>query len=160
MPVLRIGHGSDVHAFVGGRPLVLGGVTVPHDRGLAGHSDADVVLHAVCDALLGATGRGDIGTRFPNTAPEWKNAPSRGLLAHVWHDVAAEGWGLVNLDITILAEEPKLNPHIPAMKRVMAEELGVSVEEVGIKATTTEGLGFVGRREGIMASAVVLLARR
>ena len=133
---------------------------MPHDRGLAGHSDADVVLHAVCDAILGATGRGDIGTRFPNTAAEWKNADSRRLLAHVWRDVAGDGWSVVNLDITILAEEPKLSPHIPAMKRVIAEELAVSVDQVGIKATTSEGLGFVGRREGIMASAVVLLARR
>lgn len=159
MAVLRIGHGSDIHAFEAGRPLVLGGVTIPHPRGLAGHSDADAVLHAVCDALLGATGRADIGTRFPNTAPEWKNVASRRLLADVWGELAAEGWSVVNIDITILAEEPKINPHIPAMKTVFAEELGVTVAQVGIKATTTEGLGFVGRREGIMASAVVLLAQ-
>jgi len=156
---LRIGHGSDVHAFVVGRPLVLGGVTIPYERGLAGHSDADAVLHAVCDALLGATGRGDIGTRFPNTSPEWKDADSRKLLGAVWSDISGEGWAVVNLDIAVLAEAPKLTPHIPAMKGCLAEILGLSPDRIGIKATTTEKLGFVGRGEGLMASAVVLLSR-
>jgi 2-C-methyl-D-erythritol 2,4-cyclodiphosphate synthase len=156
---LRIGLGNDVHELVEGRPLVLGGVTIPHSHGLAGHSDADALLHAVCDAILGATGRGDIGTRFPNTDPRWKGADSKKLLASVWEDVSREGWGLVNLDTTVLAEAPKLSPHIPAMKRCIGEVLGVSPDRVGIKATTSEGLGFVGRKEGIMASAVVLLAR-
>lgn len=156
---LRIGLGSDVHAFAAGRRLVLGGVQVPHDRGLAGHSDADAVLHAVCDAVLGATGQGDIGTRFPNTSSEWKDADSRKLLELVWADAAQAGWRLGNIDITILAEAPKLNPHIPAMKACIGGILGVSTDRVGIKATTTEKLGFVGRGEGLMASAVVLLQR-
>lgn len=156
---LRIGLGNDVHAFVAGRPLVLGGVTIPHTHGLAGHSDADAVLHAVCDAVLGATGQGDIGTRFPNTDDRWKDADSKALLTAVWEEVGAVGWSLVNADISILAEAPKLNPHIPEMKSRIAAILGVGVDRIGIKATTSEKLGFVGRGEGIMASAVVLLAR-
>ncbi len=156
---LRIGLGNDVHAFVEGRPLVLGGVRIPHTHGLAGHSDADAVLHAICDAVLGATGQGDIGTRFPNTDLRWKDADSKDLLAAVWGDVSAMGWSLVNADISILAEAPKLNPHVPEMKRGIAAILGVEVERIGVKATTTEKLGFVGRQEGILASAVVLLSR-
>lgn len=156
---LRIGLGSDIHAFEQGRPLVLGGVRIPHTHGLAGHSDADAVLHAVCDAVLGATGQGDIGTRFPNTDMRWKDADSRDLLAAVWRDVNSAGWSLVNADVSILAESPKLNSHIPAMKREIAVILGVEPDRIGIKATTTEKLGFVGRGEGLMASAVVLLSR-
>lgn len=156
---LRIGLGSDIHAFEKGRPLVLGGVRIPHTHGLAGHSDADAVLHAVCDAVLGATGQGDIGTRFPNTDTRWKDSDSRDLLAAVWRDTNSAGWSLVNADISILAESPKLNPHIPAMKGEIAVILGVEPDRIGIKATTTEKLGFIGRSEGLMASAVVLLSR-
>ena len=159
MTDLRIGQGIDIHQIVVGRPLVIGGVTIPWDRGLEGHSDADVLIHAVCDAILGATGRGDIGTRFPNTDEQWRGADSRALLRDVWSEVHGEGWRLVNLDASILAEAPKLAPHIPAMKGVFASLLGVSVDRIGIKATTTERLGFPGRGEGMVAQAVVLLER-
>jgi 2-C-methyl-D-erythritol 2,4-cyclodiphosphate synthase len=156
---LRIGLGSDVHELVVGRPFVLGGVTIPHTHGLAGHSDADALLHALCDAILGATGKGDIGTRFPNTDPQWKNIDSRKLLGAVWSESVTEGWWLINADMTVLAEAPKIAPHIPAMKAAIGGILEVPAERIGIKATTTEGLGFVGRREGVMASAVVLLSK-
>jgi len=159
MTDLRIGQGIDIHQIVAGRPLVLGGVTIPWDRGLEGHSDADVLIHAVCDAILGATGRGDIGTRFPNTDERWRGADSRVLLGDVWSEVHGEGWRLVNLDASILAEAPKLAPYIPVMKGVLAALLGVAVDQIGIKATTTERLGFPGRGEGMVAQAVVLLER-
>lgn len=160
MTELRVGHGIDVHAFAEGRPLVLGGVTIPHSKGLDGHSDADVILHAVMDALLGATGKPDIGVWFPNTDPRWKGAASGDLLAHVWEALSGEGWRLENLDVTVLAEEPKLRPHIPAMIENLANALGSEPGRCNVKATTTERLGFVGRREGMVAAAVVLLSRR
>ena len=157
-PSLRIGQGIDVHPLVKGRKCVIGGVEIPFDRGLDGHSDADVLFHAITDALLGAAGHADIGTLFPNTDAKWKGADSSDLLRQVWHTLSLDGWRVVNLDCVVLAEVPKLQPHIGAMKARIAELLGVSVAEVGVKATTTERLGFVGREEGIMAQAVVLLA--
>ena len=138
---------------------MLGGVTVPHHAGLKGHSDADALLHAIVDALLGAAGKADIGTRFPNSDPQWKDAESVVFLDAVWRELRGEGWQLVNVDCTVLAEEPKLKPFIPAMKEKIASILSVGVDRVGIKATTTEELGAIGRKEGLLASAVVLLQR-
>lgn len=154
---LRVGHGLDVHAFAAGRKLVLGGVEVPSDLGLKGHSDADVVLHALIDAVLGAAGLPDIGQLFPDTDAQWKGASSLNLLKLAWTRVSSAGWQLVNADISILAQKPRLAPFIPEMKRCIAEALSVTEEDIGIKATTTERLGFVGREEGMCASAVVLL---
>ena len=156
---LRIGQGIDIHAFEEGRPCVLGGVQIPHTRGLAGHSDADALIHALVDALLGAAGKADIGTYFRNDDAQWKNADSTIFLCNVMELLAAEGWSLVNCDCTVLAEEPKLGPHIGAMKERLAACLNASPSQIGIKATTTEGLGAIGRREGLLASAVVLLQR-
>lgn len=150
----RVGIGYDVHPLVVGRPLILGGVEIPHDRGLDGHSDADALLHAICDAVLGALGAGDIGHFFPNTDPRWKNAPSRVFLEEAARLVAARGGRLVNVDATVIAQAPKLAPHIPEMRKRIAAALGLSEEQVGIKATTNERLGFVGREEGIAAMAV------
>jgi 2-C-methyl-D-erythritol 2,4-cyclodiphosphate synthase len=155
----RIGQGIDVHRFAAGRPLVLGGVTIPSDRGLEGHSDADVILHALMDALLGAAGKPDIGAKFPNTDAKWKGARSLDLLAAVHEEIARDGWAVVNADIAVLAEAPKLAPFIPDMKKLIAAALKIDYGAIGIKATTNEGLGYVGRGEGIFASAVVLLAR-
>ncbi len=157
---VRVGTGYDVHRLVKGRPLVLGGVTIPHETGLEGHSDADALLHAVMDALLGAAGLEDIGHHFPPDDERFLNASSLGLLATVRSLVEDAGWSVVNVDSTVVAERPKLAPHLPAMRRAIGEVLGLSEREVGIKATTNEGLGFVGRREGIAAIAVALLARR
>ena len=157
-PSLRIGQGIDVHPLVKGRRCVIGGVEIPSDRGLDGHSDADVLLHAITDALLGAAGHADIGTLFPNTDLKWKGAASTELVRQVWHTLSLDGWHVVNVDCVVLAEVPKLQPHIAAMKACIAELLGVGVTSIGIKATTTERLGFVGREEGIMAQAVVLLS--
>jgi 2-C-methyl-D-erythritol 2,4-cyclodiphosphate synthase len=154
---LRIGQGFDVHQLVDGRPLILGGVTIPYSKGLAGHSDADALLHAVIDALLGAAGKGDIGHHFPDTDQSWKGADSRELLRLAWQGLAAEGWRIVNIDTNIMAEAPRLKPHIPEMKQRIAEVLGIAGDAIGIKAGTFEKLGFVGRGEGIMASAVALL---
>lgn len=154
---MRIGHGFDVHALVGGRKLILGGVAVPHHLGLAGHSDADVLLHALCDALLGAAALGDIGQHFPDTDEAWRGADSRMLLRSVVGKVAAAGWKVGNVDATIMAQRPKLAPHILEMRANIAADLGVPLGDVGIKATTTEKLGFVGREEGIAAEAVCLL---
>ena len=154
---LRIGQGLDIHPLVSGRLLILGGVQIPFDKGLDGHSDADVILHSVIDALLGAAGKPDIGSYFPNTEDRWKNARSVDLLKVVWEELSKEGWAVVNLDISVLAEAPKLLPHIPKMKSNIAEVLAIGVDAVGIKATTAEKLGFVGRGEGILASCVVLL---
>lgn len=159
---LRIGHGFDVHAFAApedGRPLMLGGVSVPDDRGLAGHSDADVVIHALMDALLGALRQGDIGQLFPDTDPVYAGADSRRLLRRVAYLVREEGWQVVDADCTIAAQVPKLAPYRAAMRMAMAEALGIPVEHMGVKATTTERLGFVGREEGIAAWAVCLLGR-
>ncbi len=156
---VRIGNGFDVHALVTGRKLVLGGVTIPWDRGLDGHSDADVLLHAVCDAILGALARGDLGAHFPDTDPKWKGADSRVLLRHVVSLASADGWKTGNVDVTIIAQAPKLAPHVAAMRANLAADLGCAVDEVSVKATTTERLGFAGRGEGIAALATVLLVR-
>jgi 2-C-methyl-D-erythritol 2,4-cyclodiphosphate synthase len=155
---MRIGTGFDVHALVAGRPLVLGGVTIPFDRGLAGHSDADVLLHALADALLGALALGDIGHFFPDTDPRWRGANSRDLLRHVMTHVASQGWSIANVDTTIIAQAPRLATHVPAMRANIAADLGCDVARVSVKAKTTERLGFTGRGEGIAAEAVVLLA--
>ncbi len=155
----RIGHGFDVHAFAAGRRLVIGGVEIPHERGLMGHSDADVLLHAVCDALLGAAGLGDIGHHFPDHDPRYKGVDSRELLRHVARLVGARGWLVANVDATIIAQAPKMAPHIPAMRSHIAADLGLELEAVNVKASTTERLGFTGRGEGIAAEAVCLIRR-
>ncbi len=154
---MRIGQGFDVHALVAGRPLVIGGVTIPYEQGLAGHSDADVLVHALCDALLGAAALGDIGMHFPDTDETYRNADSRKLLRHVLDLVRAAGWEPVNVDATLIAQKPRMAPHIPGMVAVLAADLQLSVTAVNIKATTTEHLGFTGREEGIAAMAVCLL---
>jgi 2-C-methyl-D-erythritol 2,4-cyclodiphosphate synthase len=154
---LRIGQGFDVHALVPGRKLVIGGVDIPYEKGLAGHSDADVLLHAVCDALLGAAALGDIGRHFPDTDSRYQGADSRMLLREVSRLVQEAGYRTVNIDATIIAQAPKMAPHIPAMANNIATDLGLSRGQVNIKATTTEGLGYTGRGEGIAAEAVVLL---
>ncbi len=157
---IRVGTGYDVHRLVEGRPLVLGGVTIQHELGLEGHSDADALVHAVMDALLGAAGLEDIGHHFPPSDESFRNASSLELLRVVRSLVEKEGWGVVNVDSTVVAERPRLAPYLPRMKKAIGEVLGLSEREVGIKATTNEGLGFVGRREGIAAIAVALLAKR
>jgi len=157
---VRIGHGLDVHAFAEGRPLILGGVTIPHERGLLGHSDADVVLHALADALLGAAALGDIGRHFPDTDPAFAGADSRVLLRDVVARVAAAGWRPGNVDVTVIAQAPRLAPHIPTMVQNIATDLGIPVGDVNVKATTTERLGFTGRSEGIACEAVCLLLPR
>jgi 2-C-methyl-D-erythritol 2,4-cyclodiphosphate synthase len=154
---VRIGIGYDVHALVEGRALVIGGVTVPHPRGLAGHSDADVLLHAVGDALLGALALGDLGAHFPDSDPRWKNADSRMLLRHVMSLVRARGYVVGNVDATVVAQAPRLAPFVAAMRDNVAADLGCDRAAVSIKATTTERLGFAGREEGIAAEAVVLV---
>jgi 2-C-methyl-D-erythritol 2,4-cyclodiphosphate synthase len=154
---MRIGQGFDVHELVVGRRLVIGGATIPYGRGLDGHSDADVLLHAICDALLGAAGLGDIGRHFPDTDPAYQNADSRELLREVIGKVKAKGLKVVNVDATILAQEPRMAPHVPQMVENIAADLGIAASVVNIKATTTEHLGFLGRAEGIAAQAVVLL---
>jgi 2-C-methyl-D-erythritol 2,4-cyclodiphosphate synthase len=154
---IRIGNGFDVHALVDGRKLVLGGVTVPSERGLDGHSDADVLLHAIIDAILGALALGDIGTHFPDTDPRWKDVDSRVLLREVAAMTSARRFAVENLDATVIAQAPKLAPHVSAMRANIAADLGCAVEQVSIKATTTERLGFAGRGEGIAALATVLL---
>jgi 2-C-methyl-D-erythritol 2,4-cyclodiphosphate synthase len=156
----RIGQGFDVHALVEGRPLILGGVTIAHTHGLLGHSDADALLHAITDALLGAAGLGDIGRLFPDTDPRFKGADSRALLREAYRRVLEAGWQLVNVDATIHAQAPKIGPHAVARVVNVANDLGVSVNEVNIKAKTNEGLGHLGRKEGIAANAVVLLRKR
>lgn len=153
----RIGTGFDVHALVEGRPLVLGGVRIAHSHGLQGHSDADVLLHAVADALLGALALGDLGQWFPPDDPRTAGADSAALLAQVVERVHREGWRTGNLDCTVIAERPRLAPHVPAMRANLARLLDVPAERVSVKATTSEGLGFTGRGEGIAAQAVVLL---
>ncbi len=156
---IRIGNGLDVHALVTGRKLVLGGVTIPFERGLKGHSDADALLHAICDAVLGALGEGDIGAHFPDTDPHYKDADSRILLRAVWQRAVAEGYSLGNVDATVVAEAPRLAPYIREMTANIASDLGAGIEQVNVKATTTEGLGFAGRGEGIAALATVLLIK-
>lgn len=157
MTRLRVGSGFDVHALVEGRPLMLGGVAIPHSHGLLGHSDADVLLHAVADALLGALALGDLGHWFPPDDPRYADADSAGLLAQVVAEVLQRGWHTTNLDCTVIAERPRLAPHVPAMRERLAAILGVALERVSVKATSTEGLGFTGRGEGIAAQAIVLL---
>ena len=154
---MRIGQGFDVHALVAGRRLIIGGVTIPHERGLLGHSDADVLLHAICDALLGAAGLGDIGQHFPDTDASYKGADSRVLLRHVAALIKARGLVTGNVDATIIAQAPKMAVHIPAMIANIAVDLGIAADAVNIKATTTEQLGFTGRGEGIAAQAICLL---
>lgn len=156
----RVGSGFDCHALVPGRRLVLGGVEVPHTSGLAGHSDGDVLVHAIVDALVGAAGRGDIGQWFPTSDARWAGADSVGvLLRTVVETLRAEGWTLVNVDATVIAQGPRLAPYLPAMRARLAPVLGVPVDEVSIKATTTDHLGALGRGEGIAATAVALLVR-
>ena len=154
---MRIGHGYDVHKLVEDRPLILGGVKIPHDRGLLGHSDADVVLHALCDALLGAAGLGDIGKHFPDTDVKFKNIDSRILLRNVAGQVVLKGYKISNVDLTVIAQAPKLAPHIELMIKNISEDLKVDVSRVNLKATTEEGLGFTGEKLGISAHAVCLL---
>ncbi|MDA8417199.1 MAG: 2-C-methyl-D-erythritol 2,4-cyclodiphosphate synthase [Betaproteobacteria bacterium] len=154
---MRIGQGFDVHALVPGRRLIIGGVHIPHERGLAGHSDADVLLHAICDALLGAAALGDIGQHFPDTDPTWKNADSRQLLRHVYQLVRERGYRVGNLDATIIAQAPRMAPHLPTMLTYLSTDLNCSPTCLNLKATTTEQLGFTGRGEGIAAQAVCLL---
>ena len=160
MPIpFRIGHGYDVHRLVANRELILGGVHIPHETGLLGHSDADVLTHAVMDALLGALALGDIGKFFPDNDPAYLGADSLKLAKEVAGHIRREGWEIGNVDATVLAQAPKLAPHIPAMRKNIADALGVSVECVGVKATTEEKLGFTGEKLGIAAHAVCLLAR-
>lgn len=157
--MFRIGQGYDVHQLVEDRPLIIGGITIPHEKGLLGHSDADVLLHTVADACLGAIGAGDIGKHFPDTDPEFKDADSAKLLQHIWAIVKKEGYELGNADCTIIAQSPKMAPYIEEMRARIAELLDASVNQINVKATTTEKLGFTGRSEGIAAQAVVLLVK-
>lgn len=154
---IRVGQGYDIHALVSGRPLIIGGVTIDYDRGLLGHSDADVLLHAITDALFGAAGLGDIGRHFPDTDPEFKGANSRVLLAEAARRVRAAGWEIGNVDSSVIAQQPKLAPHIKAMCESIATDLGIPVDTVNVKAKTNEKLDAVGRLEGIAAQAIVLL---
>jgi 2-C-methyl-D-erythritol 2,4-cyclodiphosphate synthase len=157
---MRIGHGYDVHKFGGDSPLIIGGVTVPYHQGLMAHSDGDVLIHALCDALLGAAGLWDIGHHFPDTDDDFKGIDSRILLRRVVLDLDQRGWEINNIDSTVVAEAPKMAPYIPLMKELLADDLAINVDAVNIKATTTEKLGFVGRKEGIAAYAVVLLVKK
>jgi len=154
---MRIGHGFDVHCFTEGRALILGGVTIPYEKGLAAHSDGDVVIHALCDALLGAAALGDIGQHFPDSDTEFKNIDSRILLRRVIELLKYKGWRVGNADITIVAQAPKMAPHISAMRENLCNDLDTGIENLNIKATTTEKLGFTGRGEGIAVHAVALL---
>jgi len=156
---VRIGQGFDVHAFGEGDHVMLGGVRIPHARGVLAHSDGDVVLHALCDAMLGAMALGDIGKHFPPSDPRWKDADSRVFVRHCKQLLAEHGWTLGNADITVICESPRIGPHAGAMRGLIAADLGVAVDAVSIKATTTEKLGFTGRNEGIAAQAVCLLIR-
>jgi len=154
---MRIGYGIDFHQLVEGRDLVIGGITIPHTKGALGHSDADVLLHAICDALLGAACLGDIGVHFPDTSNEFKNIDSKILLARVKDLITAEGYSIVNIDASLCLEKPKIKPYIPAMQEAIASILGIELRDISIKATTTEKMGFVGREEGLVAHAVCLI---
>ena len=156
---IRIGQGFDVHAFGDGDHVMLGGVRVPHDRGLLAHSDGDVVVHALCDALLGALALGDIGRHFPPSDPQWKGADSLVFLRHCDALARARGWRVGNADVTVVCEQPKVGPHVEAMRTTLAAALGIALDAVSVKATTTEALGFTGRGEGIAAQAICLLVR-
>lgn len=154
---MRIGHGYDAHRFITGRPLMLGGVDVPHTHGLEAHSDGDVLIHALCDALLGAAALGDIGKHFPDSSAEFKNIDSRVLLRRVVAALAQQNFAIGNVDVTVVAQKPKLAPYIEQMKAYLANDLGIAVNRINIKATTTEGMGFTGRAEGIGCHAVALI---
>ncbi|MTD32194.1 2-C-methyl-D-erythritol 2,4-cyclodiphosphate synthase [Planomicrobium sp. YIM 101495] len=158
--MIRIGQGYDVHQLAEGRPLILGGIEIPHTKGLLGHSDADVLLHTITDAALGAIGAGDIGKHFPDTDPEFKDADSRKLLQEIWQLVKEQGYELGNVDCTVIAQKPKLAPHIEEIRASIAELLESDVSKVNVKATTNEKIGFLGREEGIAALAVILLTKR
>lgn len=157
---MRIGHGYDAHRFAENRPLIIGGVSIPYELGMEAHSDGDVMVHALCDALLGAAGLGDIGRHFPDSSDEFKDIDSRILLRNVVQQLLERGLSVGNIDVTILAQAPKMAPHISAMSMNLASDLGISLDRVNVKATTTEKMGFVGKREGIAAHAVVLLNER
>jgi len=154
---MRIGQGYDVHALVGGRKLVIGGVEIPYAKGLAGHSDADVLLHAICDALLGAAALGDIGWHFPDTDPKYEGSNSRTLLKEVGKKLGAQGYRIINIDATIIAQAPRMAPHVPRMIGNIAADLDLKPAAVSIKATSTEKLGYIGREEGIAAQAIALI---
>lgn len=156
---MRIGHGYDVHKFCENSPLIIGGVNIPHTHGLEAHSDGDVLIHAICDALLGAAGLWDIGHHFPDTSDEFKDIDSRILLRRVVSDLAERGWKIGNIDSTVIAQAPKLAPHIPSMRELLSDDLDSNLDAINIKATTTEKLGFAGRKEGIAAHAVVILIK-
>ena len=158
--MFRVGQGFDVHEFAENRPLIIGGVTIPYEKGLIGHSDADVLLHTVTDAALGAIGEGDIGRHFPDTDPEFKDADSAKLLAYIWKIVEEKGYKLGNVDCTIIAQAPKMAPYITQMRDRIAELLNAEPSQVNVKATTTEKLGFTGRGEGIAAQATILLIQK
>jgi 2-C-methyl-D-erythritol 2,4-cyclodiphosphate synthase len=157
--MFRIGQGFDVHQLTEGRPLIIGGITIPYEKGLLGHSDADVLLHTVADACLGAIGEGDIGKHFPDTDPNFKDADSAKLMEHVWQLVKSKGYELVNADCTIIAQKPKMAPYIDQMRIRIAELLEAAPEQINVKATTTEKLGFTGRGEGIASQVAVLLKK-
>jgi len=154
---MRIGQGFDVHALVENRKLIIGGVEIPYKKGLAGHSDADVLLHAICDALIGAAALGDIGAHFPDTDPRNKDIDSRKLLREVGRLLTDEGWRVINIDATIIAEAPKMAPHIPAMVKNIAQDLAIDVKDVNVKAKTNEKIGYIGRGEGIVAEAIACI---
>ncbi len=158
--MIRIGHGFDVHKFGGEGPVIIGGVAIPYEQGLIAHSDGDVALHALTDALLGAIAAGDIGRHFPDTDDKWKGADSRELLKDVYRRVKEQGYRLGNADVTIMAQAPKMAPHIDAMCAAIAEDLETDISNINVKATTTERLGFTGRKEGIATEAVVLLVKQ
>lgn len=155
----RVGNGYDVHQLAEGLPLVLGGVKIPHTKGCVAHSDGDVLIHAICDAILGALALGDIGQHFPDTSDEFSGIDSRILLSRVAEMIRSRGWDIVNIDGTLLAQKPKIAPYVPQMRQALADVLGLPVDAVSVKATTTERLGFVGREEGVAAEAVCLLKR-
>lgn len=160
MQALKIGHGYDVHELVANRDLIIGGVKIPYEKGLLGHSDADVLLHAITDAIIGALGLGDIGHAFPDTNPETQGIASTKILADIYQVMVEKGYCIGNIDATILAEAPKMAPHLQEMKRIIADILQTEIENINIKATTTEKLGFIGRREGMACEAVVLISQR
>ena len=158
--MIRVGQGFDVHEFAEGRPLIIGGVTIPHEKGLIGHSDADVLLHTITDAALGAIGEGDIGRHFPDTDPEFKDADSAKLLEYIWKMVEEKGYVLGNVDCTIIAQRPKMAPYIEQIRTRVAQLLHADISQVNVKATTTEKLGFTGREEGIASLATILLMKK
>ncbi|NLB21593.1 MAG: 2-C-methyl-D-erythritol 2,4-cyclodiphosphate synthase [Clostridium sp.] len=157
---MRVGIGYDVHRLVEGRKLIIGGVEIPYEKGLLGHSDADVLTHTIMDALLGAAGLGDLGTHFPDTAEEFKDSNSLDLLKQVKNMLKERSYKILNIDAVIIAQEPKMNPHLPLMKEILAKVLEISIEDINLKATTEEGLGFTGTKEGMASQAVVLIDKR